>query len=617
MPQAAMTQTVSVETPELVVLSYTVAGVGSRAVAAIIDYFIAFAALFTLGLLLALLGAARRGFGISVETSDVWVLAFFVIGQFVVLWGYYVLFEGLADGRTPGKRAMRLRVVMEGGYSVTFAASAVRNLVRVVDMQPVFTYGVGIASILFNKSAKRLGDIVAGTIVVREELVKRPAAAEPRPRRGEAAAAALHTALADTEYDVLDRYAQRRSELDPGRRTAIAEQLAARFARALEGVEGTSDAARLMALYAAEREARAQGVSARHETGAARERHAIVATGSPRWTAFAAVLARAQSGGLRSLGEQGIRDFVTEYRALTADLARLQTAARGRGGDELVYLSRLVAGAHNLLYRGKSLTPYDAVRFLTVDTPREVRRSWRPIVFAAALVFGPAAIAYTAVVEQPGVATIFIPPSMMDRAEQGIRRAREGEGYIPDPQIFRPVMATGIIANNVQVTFFVFALGVTAGIGTLLLLLFNGVSLGGVFGLYQSKGIATLLLAFVAPHGVLELTAVCIAGGGGFLLAAALLMPGRRTRRTALVENGRRAIRLIGASSALLVVAGTLEGFVSPIPWWPLEGKLAVSGLTLVGLAVYLRAGKERRVAIEEPPESPEKELLTLGSSVE
>ncbi len=408
---AAMAQTVSVETPELVVLSYTVAGVGSRAVAAIIDYFIGFAALFTLGLLLAILGAARRGFGFTAQSSDVWVLAFFVIGQFVVLWGYYVLFEGLADGQTPGKRVMRLRVVLDGGYSVTFAASAVRNLVRIVDMQPVFTYGVGIASILFNKSGKRLGDIVAGTIVVREELVKRPAVvASRRQAPAPVATPVLHTALADAEYDVLDRYAQRRSELDPTRRNAIAEQLAARFAAALVGVEGTSDAARLMALYSAEREARAHGVSARHETGAARERHAIVATGSPRWTAFAAVLARAQSTGLSSLGESGIRDFVSEYRVLTSDLARLQTAARGRGSDELFYLSRLVAGAHNLLYRGKSLSPYDVVRFLAVDAPREVRRSWRPILFAAALLFGPAAIAYTAVVQQPSVASIFIPP---------------------------------------------------------------------------------------------------------------------------------------------------------------------------------------------------------------
>src|SRR5947199_10824562 len=106
-----------------------------------------------------------------------------------------------------------------------------------------------------------------------------------------------------------------------------------------------------------------------------------------------------------------------------------------------------------------------------------------------------------------------MPTGMLDRAEDGVKRAKSGDGYIPDPQVFRPVMASQIISNNVQVTFAVFAFGVTAGLGSLMLLLLNGVSLGGVFGLYQSKGILSLLVAFVAPHGVLELSAICIAGG--------------------------------------------------------------------------------------------------------
>jgi uncharacterized membrane protein SpoIIM required for sporulation len=175
-------------------------------------------------------------------------------------------------------------------------------------------------------------------------------------------------------------------------------------------------------------------------------------------------------------------------------------------------------------------------------------------------------------------------------------------------------MASRIISNNVQVTFGAFAAGITAGIGTLLILVLNGVSLGGVLGLYQSKGIIKLILAFVAPHGVLELTAVCIAGGAGFLLAAALLLPGRRTRRRALIENGRRAIRLVAAASVMLLVAGTLEGFVSPIPSWTLKAKLAVSGTTLVLLILYLSSARERRSLTvpekAEPAEDPE--LLAL-----
>ncbi|HET9682584.1 MAG TPA: stage II sporulation protein M, partial [Gemmatimonadaceae bacterium] len=183
------------------------------------------------------------------------------------------------------------------------------------------------------------------------------------------------------------------------------------------------------------------------------------------------------------------------------------------------------------------------------------------------------------------------------------------------PQLFRPVMASSIVANNVQVSFAAFAGGIAFGIITAMLLLANGISFGAVIGLYVSKGIGALLLAFVAPHGVLELSAICIAAGGGFLLAAALLLPGSRTRRAALVENGHRAARLLAGSTLMLLAAGSLEGLVSPIEWWPLEGKLAVSAMTLVLLVVYLLEGRERKRP--RTPRSTVRADLALGAVTE
>ena len=595
---ATLAQTVDIETPELVTFSYTVAGVGSRVAAALLDYLLCLLLFIGVIVGLAYLGAGRMVARTS-TSSEAWAIAIVVLGQFFILWGYYVLWEGLADGQTPGKRLMRLRVVSDGGYSVSFAGSAIRNLVRILDMQPVFTYGIGIASIVATKQGKRLGDLAAGTLVVREQLVH--TRAQPAPQRdvesGSSAVKTIPARLTDDEFTVLERFMDRRSTLDPARRVELASRLVNRFANALIGHPSTADGPldRLFELYADERRARASGAVVGRETGAARERHAIVASGAPRWSSFAARLDQAQRRGLGSLGEDGVRAFVAEYRDLAADLARLQTAARGRERDEVFYLSRLMAGAHNLLYRGRALTFKDVWRTFAVEAPREVRRSVRPIALATLLLFGPAIIAYAAVVRDPPVARVFIPASMMERAEEGVRRAREGRGYIPDPQLFRPVMATTIIANNVQVTFAAFAMGIAFGIGTVLVLVTNGVSLGGVFGLYTSKGIGSLLLAFVAPHGVLELTAICIAGGAGFLLAAALLIPGNRPRGEALQANGRRAIRLIAASTVLLLIAGTLEGFVSPIETWPLSWKLGVSAVTAVFLAVYLSGGRARR----------------------
>ena len=594
---ATLAQTIDIETPELVTFSYTVAGVGSRVAAALIDYLLCLALFIAILVGMAYMGAGRSA-GRTAMSSDVWAIAIVVLGQFFILWGYYVLWEGLDDGQTPGKRLLRLRVVSDGGYSVTFAGSAIRNLVRILDMQPLFTYGIGIASIVATKQGKRLGDLAAGTLVVREELVhtRAPVARAPDAAAPSTMAKTTPARLTDDEFAVLERFMDRRTTLAPARRVELAARLVERFADAFTGVASTAEGPvdRLFELYADERQARASGAVVGRETGAARERHAIVASGTPRWSSFAARLALAQRRGLGSLGEDGVRTFVAEYRDLAADLARLQTAARGRERDEVFYLSRLMAGAHNLLYRGRALTFKDVWRTFAVDAPREVRRSIRPIALAALLMFGPAAIAYVAVVREPAVARVFIPPGMLDRAEEGVRRAREGRGYIEDPQLFRPVMATSIIANNVQVTFSAFAMGIGFGIGTVLVLVMNGVSLGGVFGLYASKGIGSLLVKFVAPHGVLELTAICIAGGAGFLLAAALLIPGNRPRGEALRENGRRAIRLIAASTVLLLIAGTLEGFVSPIETWPLSWKLAVSAVTAVFLAIYLMGGRGR-----------------------
>jgi uncharacterized membrane protein SpoIIM required for sporulation/uncharacterized RDD family membrane protein YckC len=619
---SALVQTVDIETPELVTFSYTIAGVGSRVAAALIDYLLCLVLFIALLITLAFVGANRLvSFGGT--SSEAWALAIVVLGQFFILWGYYVLWEGLADGQTPGKRYMRLRVVSDGGYSVSFAGSAIRNLVRILDMQPLFTYGVGIGSIVLTKQGKRLGDLAAGTLVVREQVVRESGIGnrESVERRGTTtaqpvAAAVRHARLNDDEYAVLERFIERRESLDPARRAVLATRLVERFSSALSGhpavAGGPSD--QLFELYTDERQARASGAVVGRETGAARERHAIVASGTPRWSSFAKQLDRAQRSGLKSLGEDGVRDFVAEYRDLAADLARLQTAARGREREEVFYLSRLMAGAHNLLYRGRSLTFKDVWRTFAVDAPREVRRSLGPIALAAGLLFGPAAIAYTAVVRDPGVARVFIPTAMLDRAEDGVRRAKTGRGYISDPELFRPVMATSIIANNVQVTFAAFAMGIAFGIGTVIVLVTNGVSLGGVFGLYASKGIASLLVKFVAPHGVLELSAICIAGGAGFLLAAGLLVPGSRPRSEALRENARRAIRLVAASTVLLLIAGTLEGFVSPIETWPLAWKLAVSASTAVFLVIYLSGGRAR-VRHPQPAESSEpSDLLALGA---
>ncbi|MEP6781263.1 MAG: stage II sporulation protein M, partial [Gemmatimonadaceae bacterium] len=559
---------------------------------------VTFILVLILGVQVATRMPGARSATATAASSEVWLIALAGIMQFAIVWLYYVLFEALADGQTPGKRVMHLRVVRDGGLSVTFEASAIRNLIRIVDLQPVLFYAVGMITIIANARGKRLGDFAAGTIVVKEDLISQPMATKAA-RKPNAASLPVPLALAakltEEQYTVLDRFVQRRMDFDAERRNAFATDLVRRFGNALplEAIEQPVNY--LVRLHDDEHNSRALGVASRNDTGAARERHAIVATNAPRWAAFAERLKAAQRHGLKGIGEQETRTFVQEYRELTADLARLRTATRGTESADLFYLNRLVAGAHSLLYRRRSITLKRTINFVFGEVPAEIRRSFLPIGLAALLLFGPAFVAARAIILHPELATSMLPPSMLDRAETGVQSAKTGKGYVKDPEIFRPVMSSRIITNNVQVTFLTFAAGITAGIFTVFFLVSNGISMGAVLGLYMSKDIGKLLMAFVAPHGVLELSAIAIAGGGGFLLAAAMLIPGNRTRRSALVENGKRAIKLIAGCTFLLVIAGSLEGFVSPNANIPVNTKFIISAITAVGLVLYIRpwAGRE------------------------
>lgn len=222
-----------VETPEVVAIVYDVAGLGSRCVAAAIDTLLIL--LLQAGLGAAVLGAASVTGSFADDLSNL-VLALWAILGFLLLWGYYLLFELLWSGQSPGKRIIGLRVIREGGRPLDFSASAVRNLVRIVDFLP-FGYGLGVLAAFADPRARRLGDFAAGTLVVREslpltldEVVRGAAPASVAPRAADAPPAPLlpnlHAVGAD-EYELAEEFLRRRESLAPARRAALATEIAA------------------------------------------------------------------------------------------------------------------------------------------------------------------------------------------------------------------------------------------------------------------------------------------------------------------------------------------------------------------------------------------------------
>src|SRR5947208_209260 len=223
------TRRLGIETPEHVVLELELAGLGSRLAAAVCDAGVLAVAYMLLGLGIQLLPTQTRG-----EAGTPWstlAAIVLILTLFLLFWGYFLLFEALNDGRTPGKRLMGIRVVMDTGHPLSFSAAAVRNLVRIVDMQPAFTYQVGLAFVLFHSQDKRLGDIVAGTVVVRDrpENLQLASAAADRAREPEALEAGSPE-LADEEFRLLDQVLERLEGLEGAVRHRLTAELGARFA---------------------------------------------------------------------------------------------------------------------------------------------------------------------------------------------------------------------------------------------------------------------------------------------------------------------------------------------------------------------------------------------------
>jgi uncharacterized RDD family membrane protein YckC len=225
----------AIATPEGVEVELTLAGIGSRFIAAGIDFAIQILVTIALGVLLRPAGDA----GFAVFTSLVFALIFF----------YDVLFEVLGRGKTPGKRASGLRVVGPGGRPITLVRSAVRNILRIVDILPGF-YFVGMVVVFVTRLNQRIGDLVAGTHVVRDRHPEPPAAELPRIDPGPAAAWDV-SAVSGEDVATVRSFLERRADLHPQARRALAADLASRLRPRVGGVSGSIDDERFLELLVA------------------------------------------------------------------------------------------------------------------------------------------------------------------------------------------------------------------------------------------------------------------------------------------------------------------------------------------------------------------------------
>src|SRR5437016_3212944 len=290
---------------------------------------------------------------------------------------------------------------------------------------------------------------------------------------------------------------------------------------------------------------------------------------------------------LRKLHREEVRELGRIYRRTASDLAIAR--AESRDPRLINYLNSLVIRAHGRIYRADGDWLPRAGRFFTHDFPQTFRRTWRytATAFAVFIVF--TAVAFFGTRHDPefsefaGISPFFRETVINHRTHwwEQLNEANQ-------------IGSTAIFTNNILVTFYAFALGAMFGLGTLYVLAFNGAMFGAIIALTYRAGFGNdLLLGFVISHGVIELSCIFIAGGAGLLIGTALVMPGDLSRADALKSRGMEAVRLIIGCIPLLVVAGIIEGFISPQPISPLI-KIGIGVITGVALYLYLfLAGRE------------------------
>jgi len=333
---------------------------------------------------------------------------------------------------------------------------------------------------------------------------------------------------------------------------------------------------------------KAEGVLAAHN----RDINLFLERRRPHWRRLEALLSRVEGEGLRALPPAEVREFGGLYRRASSDLvtARSRTA----NAQILEYLNDLVARAYAQVYRTKRRHWRDVWIFLSLDFPRLFRRHFRYILAAFAFFMSGALIAGVAGARDPAAVEQMVPSAFlrMWSREAHVPAANDKTTSAkPQGRALNPsAMIAGsafYMTHNSQVALTSFVLGITAGIGSIVFMFVNGVIMGAVASHTVREGIAFAFWSFVASHGVIEMTAIFIAGGAGMLMGLSLIAPGKRTRREALVERSRSAVLLAMGCVPMLILAGVIEACISPFPLIPGYAKISLSLLSVAGLALY------------------------------
>lgn len=281
-----------------------------------------------------------------------------------------------------------------------------------------------------------------------------------------------------------------------------------------------------------------------------------------------------------------LNDYARLYRKVASDLSYAQTHFPDH--EITRYLNALVTVAHNRFYRSERGRFAAVGTFFASGLPTLVRAMRTYIIVSTLVSLAAVAYGYVVTLHAPLAAYQMLPAQIA-----GVNFTHLGPRTWNDP-----VVASGIMVNNIMVALYAFVGGITFGTFTLYILWKNGLMLGVLAALVQSSHQTTVFWSLILPHGVTELTAIFISGGAGLAFAHRLLDPGPYRRGRALVHALRQAVQLLFGVAAMLVIAGTIEGFLTPsaLPIWL---KYSTAACTALVWALYFGfAGRQTQNAV-------------------
>ncbi len=301
------------------------------------------------------------------------------------------------------------------------------------------------------------------------------------------------------------------------------------------------------------------------------------------WEELNGLLNKIQSGKLSVLSAVELERLGYLYRRVTSDLA---IARRDFPHDRIVeYLNNLASHAHSNVYQSKPIEPGKIRHFFLYGFPELYREKIVFIAISFLLFAFSALLTFSATLINPDVGETVVPVSL-------VQTIKEHQMWTNIPKGERSIASSMIMTNNIQITFLAFTSGILFTLGTVYVLIINGMLIGAVGGLCYIHGLSLPLWSFVSPHGYIELSVIFIAGGAGIMMGYSLINPKLSTRKRALRDAAKDAVRLIGGCIPLLVIAGVIEGFISPSALNP-RIKLTIGVATGILLYAYLFLSKK------------------------